>query len=333
MDTDDGPKGPSASPTCSDWIKLNVGGTIFTTTRGTLTQLEPDSMLSRMFTTESGITPSPRDSNGAYMIDRSAKYFDPILTYLRNGGQLILDHGINPLGVLEEARFYGIQSLVSYLEQLLSNNSDFTYDFIKCAFVPKCSPLTRDDVIRALITTDRSTQLRFQGVNLSGADLSRLDLRHVNFKYSILRKANLSGCNLSSACLERADLSSCNLDAAILSGVRMICANLEGSSLKGINAEAESTSITSMEGINLKNADLDGSCLAGVNMRVATLKNARLTNCDLRRAVLAGADLEHCNLSGSDLQETNLRGANLKDAGFELVMTPVHMAQVSNDLI
>ena len=78
---------------------------------------------------------------------------------------------------------------------------------------------------------------------------------------------------------------------------------------------------------------MDGSQLVGVNMRVATLKNARLTNCDLKRAVLAGADLENCNLSGSDLQETNLRGANLKDAGFELVMTPVHMAQVSNDLI
>lgn len=253
MDTTDGHKSSTSSPTCSDWIKLNVGGTVFTTTRGTLTQLEPDSMLSRMFTTESGITPSPRDSNGAYMIDRSAKYFDPILTYLRNGGQLILDQGINPLGVLEEARFYGIQSLVTHLEQLLSSASQFHYDFFQCAFVPKCLPLTRRDVIRALITADRSTQLRFQGVDLSGADLSRLDLRNVNFKYSILRKANLFGCNLSSACLERADLSGCNLDSAILSGVRMNCANLEGSSLKGVNAEAESTtSITSMEGINLK---------------------------------------------------------------------------------
>lgn len=316
-----------------DWIKLNVGGTIFTTTRGTLTQQEPESMLARMFSSVNEITPSPCDSNGAYMIDRPGKYFQSILYYLTNGGKLILDQGINPYGVLEEARFYGIQSLVEYLESMFSN-PELEYDFTKCSFVKKFQPLTRADVVNALIRSDRSTELRFQGVDLTGANLSKLDLRSINFKYAILKNANLSGCNLSYACLERADLSGCNLDGANLFGVRMICANLENSSLRGVNAEVDSSiSNPSMEGVNLKNANLDGSQLVGVNMRVATLKNARLTNCDLKKAVLAGADLENCNLSGSDLQETNLRGANLKDAGFELVMTPVHMAQVSNDLI
>lgn len=236
-----------------DWIKLNVGGSIFSTTRGTLTQQEPDSMLARMFTTANGITPSPVDSNGAYMIDRSGKYFEPILSYLRNGGQLILDQGINPLGVLEEARFYGIQSLVNNLENLIGNESEFEYSFNKCAFIKKAQPLTRSHVVNALITCDRSTELRFQGVDLTGANLSRLDLHKINFKYAILKNCNLTGCNFSSACLERADLSGCTLDNAILSGVRMICANLEGSSLKGINAETDSNETgTSMEGVNLK---------------------------------------------------------------------------------
>lgn len=44
--------------------------------------------------------------------------------------------------------------------------------------------LTRMDVVRSIIMTPTSSELRFQGVNLSGADLNRLDLRYINFKVS-----------------------------------------------------------------------------------------------------------------------------------------------------
>ena len=40
-----------------------------------------------------------QDSQGAYLIDRSPEYFEPILNYLRHG-QLILNEAINPLGIL-----------------------------------------------------------------------------------------------------------------------------------------------------------------------------------------------------------------------------------------
>lgn len=51
----------------------------------------------------------------------------------------------------------------------------------------KCSSsnqhaLTRMDVVRSIIMTPTSSELRFQGVNLAGADLNRLDLRFINFK-------------------------------------------------------------------------------------------------------------------------------------------------------
>ncbi|XP_075527674.1 BTB/POZ domain-containing protein KCTD9-like isoform X2 [Dermacentor variabilis] len=269
-----------------DWVLLNVGGKHFATTRSTLVSKEPCSMLGRLFSkgADGVVWPSAKDSHGAYLVDRSPTYFEPLLNYLRHG-QLILDRGVSPRGVLEEAKFYGIESVIPELERIS------------------------------------------QGVDLSGADLSRLDLRHINFKWANLRKCRLTWANLSYCCLERADLTLANLEGAQLVGAKMMRANMEAAHLRSCNMEDPAGNSANLEGVNLKDADLDGSQMAGVNLRVATLKNANLQNCHLRQAILAGADLENCNLSGSDLHEANLRGANLKDAVMELMLTPLHMAQ------
>ena len=76
---------------------------------------EPDSLLAKMF---SGVLPPPSlDDQGAYMIDRTPEYFKPILNYLRTR-ELIIDPNISEDGVLAEARFFGIQSLVDQIEKI-----------------------------------------------------------------------------------------------------------------------------------------------------------------------------------------------------------------------
>lgn len=70
-----------------------------------------------------------QDHRGAFLIDRSPEYFEPILNYLRHG-QLIVNDGINLLGVLEEARFFGIDSLIEHLEiaiKLVNNSFNRTH--------------------------------------------------------------------------------------------------------------------------------------------------------------------------------------------------------------
>jgi len=266
----------------NNWVALNVGGRLFTTTLMTLTAKEPFSMLSRMFSNDH-LNPSSIDDSGAYLIDRSPTYFEPILNFLRHG-KLILDDGVNPAGVLEEAQFYGIESVVPLLEAM-------THEEVSKK-KRKQEPLGRNEVIQVLLRSSPTTELRFQGVDLTGADLSKLDLRCINFKYALLSGCNLKGANLSWCNLERADLSKCKMDGAQLIGVRMLCASLEAASLRGCNFEDPAGSRANMEGVNMKSAVLEGSNMAGVNLRVATIKYANLQNCTLRGAVLAGADLE-----------------------------------------
>ena len=52
----------------TDWLKLNVGGTMFETTRSTLMS-NPDSLLAKMFDPDSALSPASRDENGVYRID------------------------------------------------------------------------------------------------------------------------------------------------------------------------------------------------------------------------------------------------------------------------
>ncbi|KAM9312794.1 BTB/POZ domain-containing protein KCTD9 [Gastrophryne carolinensis] len=299
----------------TDWLTLNVGGKYFTTTRSTLVSKEPDSMLSHMFS-DIEAWGNKRDHRGAFLIDRSPEYFEPILNYLRHG-QLIVNDGVNLLGVLEEAKFFGIDSLIEHLELAIKNSQP----------VEDHSPISRKEFIRFLLATPTKSELRCQGLNFSGADLSRLDLRYINFKMANLSNCNLTQANLCGACLERADLSGSVLDGANLQGVKMLCSNAEGASLKGCNFEDPSGLKANLEGANLKGVDMEGSQMTGINLRVATLKNAKLKNCNLRGATLAGTDLENCDLSGCDLQEANLRGSNVKGAIFEEMLTPLHMSQ------
>ena len=75
---DNGVKGSMA-----DWIKLNVGGTLFETSRSTLTS-DSGSILSRMFEPNSNLPPATI-SDGVYQIDACPHSFGVILNWLRHG--------------------------------------------------------------------------------------------------------------------------------------------------------------------------------------------------------------------------------------------------------
>ena len=67
----------------SCYVKLNVGGRLFYTTKSTLTRFE--GMLKALVLQQDHL-PTATDANGWIVIDRSGEYFDFILNYLRDSG-------------------------------------------------------------------------------------------------------------------------------------------------------------------------------------------------------------------------------------------------------
>ncbi|XP_028934510.2 BTB/POZ domain-containing protein KCTD17 [Ornithorhynchus anatinus] len=112
-------RGPPGS--WGKWVRLNVGGTVFLTTRQTLCR-EQKSFLSRLCQGEE--LQSDRDETGAYLIDRDPAYFGPILNFLRHG-KLVLDKDMAEEGVLEEAEFYNIGPLIRIIKDRLEEK-DYT---------------------------------------------------------------------------------------------------------------------------------------------------------------------------------------------------------------
>ncbi|KAK9496696.1 hypothetical protein O3M35_006967 [Rhynocoris fuscipes] len=119
------------------WVKLNVGGTCFLTTKTTLSR-DPNSFLYRLCKEDSDLI-SDRDENGAYLIDRDPTYFSPILNYLRHG-KLIINKDLEEEGVLEEAEFYNITDLIRLVKDRiiqrdtrpLKDNKKHVYRVLQC---------------------------------------------------------------------------------------------------------------------------------------------------------------------------------------------------------
>jgi uncharacterized protein YjbI with pentapeptide repeats len=146
-------------------------------------------------------------------------------------------------------------------------------------------------------------------IDLTGADLSAIDLHHKNLSGS---GAFLIGSSLSYFLNRIAELEpgkAADLSSAILSDANMERAILEYTDLSDADLSDADLSYA-----NLSKTDLSNANLSDANLRYADLSDAYLINADLRGADLREADLRHANLSGALLRDANLLDADLSDA-------------------
>lgn len=194
------------------------------------------------------------------------------------------------------------------------------------------------DIVVAL--TKATTQ---KPVDLSGKDLSDLDLSNLNFKAARLDQANLFGSNLSSSDLRNVHLKGVTLDRAQLTKTDFTRADLRGSRIliPAIHVALESWiwDAPTFRESDLSDAQLsgnfDGTDFGAANMRGvrfgirsslercefsgsnlvdASFKRARLTYARFAHADLRGADFHDAKLIWVDFTGADLRGANFAGA-------------------
>lgn len=198
----------------------------------------------------------------------------------------------------------------------LYSAKDVSYDSIKNAKLHNtilirahyCSTKDEEEIKKLPGVIFSEQQLVDKKNDLSGINLSELDLTHLNLSKmsaicSLFRKTNFDQSNLSEANLRNA-----NLKGADLSNVNLKNANLEKAQLQK----------ASLSKANLQQSSLIGANLQGCDLQNAELINANLSNSDLQGANLKNANFHDCNLQGVNFKKADLRNADFRDAKIDL---------------
>jgi len=126
----------------SQYVKLNVGGSLHYTTIGTL--IKHDNMLRAMF---SGRMEVLTDSEGWILIDRCGKHFGTILNFLRDGDVALPEIRREILELQAEAKYYCIEELSELCEKSLKNMKKENPDVEPICRVPLITSLKEEQAL------------------------------------------------------------------------------------------------------------------------------------------------------------------------------------------
>ena len=177
-------------------------------------------------------------------------------------------------------------------------------------------------------------------VNLSGADLSNANLREAKLSGSDLSGADLKGADLRQAYMWNTNLSDAKMQGTLFEGIWASDDVLE--TIKNSTANPEHLSILLQGGSKwnvwrqenpniipvLSKADLRGlKDTLAIDLRGAIMRGVNLSGVSLFSAKLEKANLSEANLKNTDLLQANLAGAdlsqsNLVDATLRLAHLP-----------
>jgi uncharacterized protein YjbI with pentapeptide repeats len=214
--------------------------------------------------------------------------------------------------------------------QLIRKDSVERLGYLQAAHEqPPAMPMAQVEaqVLRREIEQAISKGLRFfAGLDLTGADLSELDLRGANFAGAWLESVNLCGSNVSGADFSKAVLAHANLSQSIGVGANFCGANLGRTLLQGAvfdDADFSGATLTacSFAQTQFRRATVSGALLFDTTWGAADWTGVKAAGqtfykLDLRGMVLAESDLSDCTLIECNLNGVDLRAANLARTTF-----------------
>ena len=102
-----------------EWVKLNVGGTIFCTSQRTLKKY-PSCFLNNLLQASPDNIAPYIDESGAFLIDRDPRYFSIFLNFMRSDC-IYLQGDLSESAIIAEAEFFNIPGLLDEVKQKLKD--------------------------------------------------------------------------------------------------------------------------------------------------------------------------------------------------------------------
>ena len=134
-------------------------------------------------------------------------------------------------------------------------------------------------------------KINFQGVNLVNADFSKADLTQANFISANIRNANFTKANLSRSVFQGAKLDNANFTKAYAQNAVFTKAHLYEACFTKANLSGSDFTEANMERTELDGTNLTKTNLFGVNFTQALLYRVNLTNATIGNTVFANAKL------------------------------------------
>jgi len=157
---------------------------------------------------------------------------------------------------------------------------------------------------------------KLDGADLRGATLERAVLAHASLVGTKLDEAKLGKANLGKASLRECSLARAELGEAILVGADFTRACLAGAKLVGADLAKAHFEATDAQGVDATGLNLIEGDLRGVDLREATLTRANLLKVALDGVDFSGAWLESCTFLACSARGANFSGATLTNARF-----------------
>ena len=133
----------------SQYVKLNVGGSLHYTTIGTLTK--GDNMLRAMF---SGRMEVLTDTEGWILIDRCGKHFGTILNFLRDGNVPLPETRTELSELRAEAKYFCVDELADACEKGMNDKDANGHDVVPVCRVPLITS-QREEQVSLFYSRDR----------------------------------------------------------------------------------------------------------------------------------------------------------------------------------
>jgi uncharacterized protein YjbI with pentapeptide repeats len=157
----------------------------------------------------------------------------------------------------------------------------------KGATAGPCTPGSGRQLAGKHVTPPRLERGGLQCADLSGANLSGLDLVQDDLTSVLAPNANFSGAKLGQATLTGAVLHGANLQDADLTQATMTGADLSGANLNHATLDQ-----VEAEGVNLSGADLSDASLIQATLNNANLATAKVSGADFTQAELSDVNFD-----------------------------------------